>query len=840
MIQLNKLDKYFNRGKKNELHVLKNIDLELPSTGFVCILGESGSGKTTLLNTIGGLDTFQGGTIAFDDLQMNKYEPKKVEALRSEKLGYIFQSYYLLQDYSVAYNVKLALSKYDLTEEEKDARVDYVLKQLGISRFKKKLVSKLSGGQQQRVSIARALVKSPQIILADEPTGNLDEENTIRTMSILKSISKSCLVVLVSHERRIAEFFADRIIEIRDGELVKDWENANEEGYVRGDDGNIYLPELSKVSLEQEDIAINVYQEADTTEEPIKLQMAWKNGKLYIRSDMQSDVIFAGEEAGCEISDDPRPELDLEEVEQFDYHLEKLPTKKSANLPGKEIWRIAMENIRMMGKKQIFVVVIMLITSVLLTLMAADFYTTVSVNPEDIVADDSHYIEVAIKRAGSFAESDFRRQKQDFFDKVVAIGDRKEKVFCDSANAASIKYRDLYQMSGLNANFNNFSFVDIKNIDEKDLIAGRLPQNKDEVVLDAALAQRFMRSDSPLAVMFHSEKDFVGQTLRIENSQKETLIVGISNIGEMSIFCKQNLILGLASTGYDIASVEELQQAYPDKYQNISLKDNEVMMNQSEYEREKSYSDFQGSGEMFTNLGNGISYDNYYDDFSEETTQENDTVFYITGSFPDDFSAKYVLNDNGCFQMVRDTAVSSGKCKIYIKNKEDREAAVKEIQKAAKSYVEYLKVSVTIPYEAQIQQYKDARREAVGTKKLFVLLVVIVSMLMIYFTIKSNATARMEELTVYRLIGIGRRSVLKSYLIEMILINAYTTLPAVAITSIVLHFISGIPSMGVDMTFPWWCAVLLVALVCLVSGVISMLPVHRILSKPPAELAVKE
>lgn len=840
MIQLKKLDKYFNRGKKNELHVLKNIDLELPSTGFVCILGESGSGKTTLLNTIGGLDTFQGGSIAFDEFQMDKYEPKKVEALRSEKLGYIFQSYYLLQDYSVAYNVKLALSKYDLTEEEKDERVDYVLKQLGISRFKKKLVSKLSGGQQQRVSIARALVKSPQIILADEPTGNLDEENTIRTMSILRNISQNCLVVLVSHERRIAEFFADRIIEIRDGEIIKDWENTNQDSYMRGDDGNIYLPELSKISLEKDDIAINVYQEADTTEEPIKLQMAWKNGKLYIRSDMQSDVIFAGEETGCEISDDPRPELDLDEVEQFDYHLEQLPTKKSANLPTKEIWRIALENIRMMGKKQIFVVVIMLITSVLLALMSADFYTTVSVNPQDIVADDSHYIEVAVKRAGSFAESDYRKQKQDFFDNVIAKENRKDKVFYDVTSSVSVKYRDLYQMSGLNAKINNFSFVDIKNISKENLIAGRMPQKRDEVVVDAALLQRFINSDSPIAVMFHSEKEFVGNTLRIGNSQKEVDIVGVSDLGEMSIYCKQSLILGMASTGYDIANVEELQQMYPDKYQNVVLKDNEVMLNQSEYDREKSYSDFQGNGDMSIILGNGIDYDNYYNEYGNDVTLEEDMVYQIMGSFPDDFNAKYVLNDNGCFQMLRDTVVSTGKCKIYVKDDKEREAIRKEIQKASKSYVEYLKVKVTVPYEAKIQEYKDARRDAVGTKKLFVLLVVVVSMLMIYFTIKSNATARMEELTVYRLIGIGRRSVLKSYLLEMLLINAYTTLPAVVITSVVLHFISGVPSMSVDMTFPWWCVAVLVALICLVSGMISMLPVQRILSKPPAELAVKE
>ena len=211
MIKIEHLQKYFNRGKRSELHVLNDITLELPQTGLVCILGESGSGKTTLLNTVGGLDVFQGGTLTVDETILKKYEPKKIEHLRCEKFGYIFQNYYLLQDYTVAYNVKLALSHYDLTDEEKDERVSYVLEQLGIGRYKKKLVSKLSGGQQQRVSIARALVKSPQIILADEPTGNLDEENTIRTMSIFEVVGEKAGIYRCHPFNNSNHAFADDI-----------------------------------------------------------------------------------------------------------------------------------------------------------------------------------------------------------------------------------------------------------------------------------------------------------------------------------------------------------------------------------------------------------------------------------------------------------------------------------------------------------------------------------------------------------------------------------------------------------------------------------------------------
>ena len=221
MIKIEHLQKYFNRGKRSELHVLNDITLELPQTGLVCILGESGSGKTTLLNTIGGLDVFQGGTLTVDETILKKYEPKKIEHLRCEKFGYIFQNYYLLQDYTVAYNVKLALSHYDLTDEEKDERVSYVLEQLGIGRYKKKLVSKLSGGQQQRLCIARALAVEPEVILMDEPTSALDPISTSRIEDLAIELKKDYTIIMVTHNMQQATRISDRTAFFLLGEMVE-------------------------------------------------------------------------------------------------------------------------------------------------------------------------------------------------------------------------------------------------------------------------------------------------------------------------------------------------------------------------------------------------------------------------------------------------------------------------------------------------------------------------------------------------------------------------------------------------------------------------------------------
>ena len=348
MIRIQDLNKYFYKGKPQENHVLRDIDLELPDSGLVCILGESGSGKTTLLNTMGGLDVFQSGTIAIDDAVMKKYEAQRMEMIRNKKFGYIFQNYYLLQDYTVEYNVKLALNMFDLQEDEKDQRTDYVLMALGMKKYKKKLVSQLSGGQQQRVSIARALVKAPQIILADEPTGNLDEENTLQTMSILKSISKECLVVVVSHERQIARFFADRIIEIKDGKIEKDYENTPQEAYDRVDDANIYLKDLEDEVMESDLAQVHIHLQEGQKPEKVEIHLAWKNGKLYLQGPDQVQIVLTGEESGVEMVNSHRPRLEKKHLDEVHYALPPIEGQKEAKLSPIQIRRMAMENLRNM------------------------------------------------------------------------------------------------------------------------------------------------------------------------------------------------------------------------------------------------------------------------------------------------------------------------------------------------------------------------------------------------------------------------------------------------------------------------------------------------------------
>ncbi len=817
MIKVSKLNKYFNKGRKSELHVLNDIQLEFPDTGLVCILGESGSGKTTLLNTIGGLDTFHSGELDYNGTKVKKYQPKAIENIRNDSFGYIFQNYYLLQDYTVAYNVKLALNTFDIPEEEKEERVEYVLEKLDISRYKKKLVSQLSGGQQQRVSIARALVKSPKIILADEPTGNLDEENTLRTMSILKNIAKECLVILVSHERRIANFFADRIIEIRDGKITKDYMNENEDAYERMDDGNIYLKDMKEEQLFSEDGSedgafIRLYESPKKSKGnmPIRLNLAWKHGKLYIQNLTDCDLILAGTEAGCEMLDTHRPNVEMTEVENFEFSLPRLKNHTSAKLGFREIWKLAIENIGLMGKKQAFIMGILLLTGIMMTVSLANFTNNFFYNERSVLKSDSHYINISMEPEYEMENPDYYRSVRGFFEKYFISG-KYSDVFKSGEGKLLLHYDGFNQLNSLEVDFKDRSYVDIKHLSEKDLVYGRMPEDISEIVVDQWLIDRFMDQENPFQTIFSKTEDFLHAKLINTITSDRLEIVGISNTNEPSIYISQNKAMGMTIDGYSIASVSQLQKKYPGKYDDLNLKTGELLMAQTQYE------DYDTRKTSSFRMANGREYE-------------------IMGNFPDDFGVKYVLSDLDCLTIRNDYIINTSRFQVYTKNPDK---AIKELRQFANDYKNGIVITMVNPNQGQQAKFEKNREDSVSSRNLIALAAVIISLFIIYFMIKSNVSARTEELTVYRLIGIEKTSIIQAYLLEMFLITSYTVLPAVLITSGVIRFIGSIPSLELGMIFPWWCVLLLLIAMYLLNLAISILPVRSILSRPPAELAAK-
>ncbi|MBP3729653.1 MAG: ABC transporter ATP-binding protein/permease [Lachnospiraceae bacterium] len=221
MLQLQNITKQYRSGELVQT-ALDRVSLNLRDNEFVAVLGPSGSGKTTLLNIIGGLDRYGEGDLVIDGISTKHYRDRDWDTYRNHSIGFVFQSYNLIPHQSVLSNVELALTIGGISKGERRRRAKEALEEVGLGDQLHKKPSQLSGGQMQRVAIARALVGDPKILLADEPTGALDSVTSVQVMELLKEVAKDRLVVMVTHNPELAQQYATRIVNLKDGQIVGD------------------------------------------------------------------------------------------------------------------------------------------------------------------------------------------------------------------------------------------------------------------------------------------------------------------------------------------------------------------------------------------------------------------------------------------------------------------------------------------------------------------------------------------------------------------------------------------------------------------------------------------
>ena len=222
VIRTEGLTKTYSSGT-NEVHALRGIDLSIARGELVAIMGASGSGKSTLMNVLGCLDTPTAGAYELDGVRVEGLGKNELAAIRNEKLGFVFQGFNLLARTTAVDNVELPLL-YDRSGKRRDTRAMAIaaLQRVGLGTRLEHQPSELSGGQQQRVAIARALVTEPALVLADEPTGNLDSVTTVEVMALFQELNDSGItIILVTHEPDVAAY-AKRIVEVRDGRIIRD------------------------------------------------------------------------------------------------------------------------------------------------------------------------------------------------------------------------------------------------------------------------------------------------------------------------------------------------------------------------------------------------------------------------------------------------------------------------------------------------------------------------------------------------------------------------------------------------------------------------------------------
>ncbi len=254
MLSVKNLVKVYESKGGVKVNALDGINIDFPEKGIVFLLGKSGSGKSTLLNVTGGLDIPTSGEVIVKGKSSKDFAPSDWDSYRNTYIGFVFQEYNILDEFTVEQNIALALQ---LQNKNNDIeRVNEILKEVDLEGYAKRKPNTLSGGQKQRVAIARALIKNPEIIMADEPTGALDSETGKQVFDTLKKLSLSRLVIVVSHDRDFAETYADRIIELEDGKVIEDnsreviEDNTTEENVSYLDNDTITVRDWKKLSNE--------------------------------------------------------------------------------------------------------------------------------------------------------------------------------------------------------------------------------------------------------------------------------------------------------------------------------------------------------------------------------------------------------------------------------------------------------------------------------------------------------------------------------------------------------------------------------------------------------------
>lgn len=836
MIKITNLHKYFYRKKSNEIHVINDVSLVFPETGLVTILGESGSGKTTLMNVLGGLDNFYSGTIEYDDQTISKYSSRKIDKIRNQKVGYIFQNYLLLQQRTAYDNLKLMLNMYDISEEEKEDRIDYVLDAVGMTKYKKKNVSELSGGQQQRIAIARALIKSPSLILADEPTGNLDEKNTIQIMNIIKKISKNTLVILVSHEKSIATSYSDYIIEVSDGKVITQDSVTNQTIYQYEDDQNIYLKEYEYKKIDDENVDIDFYS---NDKEKINLKIVYKDGKYYVSSN--SEIILVNQSSEVQMIDEHKKQLDTSksEVIESNFDLKPLKSDKDPALTFKEKVKLTLSNLSKMKKRTRFLAFPLMIIVILAMLTIQSVISASYVDKQHLVYQDSRIYNISLDKG--YAELDKNVFKfanehlyEDLFENVEGI-----KPVMNVPAKLHFNVANFTQLTNVKYTIDQFSTMSIDVLDENSLIYGKMPSNATEIVVEKWVLENAIERST--LQNFMSASSFVGKKLTMVDKSFTFTISGVADNDENSAYFNNWTLLNMypseiKKSGSQVCSIGELEK-YLGKKLDIPDQENiGFVRKENIYNYEVDDLKVNDDHRLIFDIIDQIDFGDCPFDFAVSDSAYDAILKSV-------ISYNYEKLDVYC-----DSQSKRDEVKAYIDSQKSyyesgELLAIKEngfdYPYAIGANIVKVVITHTYTYEDIITPYLLEAKNAVESRVLITAAILIVSIIVIFFAMKSYAIKNIYDIGVYRAVGIKKSSIAFVYALETFIISLQTTLVGGVLCYLLTNIVASIPLIDVSIaiSFPLFIYVTfgLIAL----NVIVGVLPVTLYMRLTPSQILSK-
>ena len=804
MIKLTNVNKYFNKRKGNEIHVIDNTSIELGDKGLVTFLGNSGCGKTTLLNAIGGLDQVDSGEIFIDGQRLTKIRGGKKDEIRNANIGYIFQNYNLIEDRTVFFNVEIVLRMMGIRDPgEIEKRVLFILEKVGIARYKNRPVKALSGGERQRVGIARALVKSPKIIIADEPTGNLDSKNTIDIMNIIKAISKEKLVILVTHERDIAEFYADRIVEIVDGKIVSDKENENQNELDYRMENKIYLKDMPvQETISESNSSVDIKYYSDNPDKPLNLKVVVKNNNIYIEL---PEGYRKGSET-TELVDGHYEKIGRDIYEDFTFDYDDIKgTGKNGKIKYTSVfnwWEIIVN-----GYKKVFsysaikkILLLGFVFAALLTMYSVSIIAcSRDIKDEDFLVNHKNYLSV---ETGQMSPEILEKyQKMEGVDYVLPG---------NGMMSVKLPIDDFYQSAGQSA-VTDGAIASKDMLAKKDLAVGKLPVKEDQVVIDQMVVDKLLEDGLIKNIGVFEAQDFIGRTMD-GGDAGDLKIVGVSNSGSPAVYMDQkNFLKVMVGSQYDNSSENMIKLEVEDYHRekadgNISLKagdwpeEGEVMLSYDTYgiHYVGSTSDIEVNGEKLKVSG-----------FYEDRVTGREPAFVSTETF-------------------EEAIICSSKNLVI--SPTDKAKTFEELQSKAKVHDIY--------QEARDEHVSNLKTQMFSTL-LVAMIILIISLIEIYLILRTSFLSRIKEVGVLRAIGLKKKDVYKMFLGEIFAMTTLTSVPAFIVMGYYLYKVQGLPYVGEFIKMDAGVAVVSVVLIVIANLIFGLLPVFSTMRKTPAAILAR-
>ena len=808
MIKIEKLNKYYNRHKKNQIHVINNTSLELPDTGLIALLGPSGCGKTTLLNAIGGLDKVNSGKIYLNNKKITTKCTYKKDKLRNLHIGYIFQDYKLVDDKSVYDNVAMVLRMIGIKDKkEVKKRVEYILERLGIYRYRYRPCGMLSGGERQRVGIARALVKNPDIILADEPTGNLDSKNTIEIMNIIKSISKDKLVILVTHEVELAKFYATRIIEVSDGEIVKDYKNKNDGNLDYKIDNKFYLKDF-KYHKENKDNNINIDMYSDDKEK-LNLVIVIKNGNIYIENKDDEKIEIVDNSSNIELINDHYKQLDKSIYEKYSFDFDKI-INNNIKLRYSSIFNIF--TIFSNGFKQVFnysfvkklLLIGFFLSSLFVTYSVSNMLGIYTIEDKDFINKNKNYLMLEAPKI----------KVKDYLDYEKMEGINYILPGSSMINM-SIDNKNYYQTANTGMNISG-SLSSIKMINENDLINGRMPENSKEIVIDKMV---YDKAEGIKMIGLYDIDRMLNTKVFLNNHILEYTIVGITDLESPSIYTDESefirILTNISGSNDNFMFVSTSSYDSGSSIYDYNLYKYRISITKGR----EPYNDY----EVIVNddLKETFKLDKYIDDL-----KVNDNKLKVVGYYKsEDGLNSYFVNTN----TIKYNLITESKNIIIYP--EDKVKAIANFKALDKRVIDV--------YEVDKKEYMDENKDSMHSALVVAGIMLGISLIEIILMTRSSFLSRIKEVGIYRAIGVKKSDIYKMFTGEAFAITTLTSIPGVLFMSYCISVISDIRYISRNYVMNLWVVLFCIILLYIFNIVISLIPVFNTMRKTPAGILAR-